>query len=126
MAYVTRLLLAIFIGLASACSADRHLSALPPQDRQTSSIGASAVGRLVRVRGRLQGDVIDDRPWGWKLFIDDGSGPVLVFVDSKTGIDVTRFRDGQQIEATGVGGQFEQHFEILPRTQSDLQIVPAP
>lgn len=98
-------------------------AASPPLEVATGSPGQSNMGRLVLVRGLLRGSVVDDQPYGWKLYIDDGSGPVLVFIATNTGIDVSRFRDGQQVVVTGVCGQFADHYEIQPRTQGDLQIV---
>jgi DNA/RNA endonuclease YhcR with UshA esterase domain len=94
-------------------------------------IGTGAVdepneGLLIRVRGRVMGEVVDDRPWGWKLMLDDGSGALLVFVDAQAGIDVSAIRPGQWLQVTGYSGQYEEHREILPRTQSDLRPIAAP
>jgi DNA/RNA endonuclease YhcR with UshA esterase domain len=69
---------------------------------------------------------VDDRPWGWKLMLDDGSGALLVFVDAQAGIDVSAIRPGQWLQVTGYSGQYEEHREILPRTQSDLRPVTGP
>lgn len=89
----------------------------------TGLVGKSNLGRLVLVRGRIHGSVGDDRPYGWKLYVDDGSGQALVFIATNTGIDVSRFQEGQQVAVTGVCSQFADHYEIQPRTQGDLQIV---
>jgi hypothetical protein len=49
-----------------------------------------------------------------------GSWPALAatfdHLGIKTGIDVGRFREAQQVEATGVCSQYAEHHEILPRT----------
>jgi len=71
----------------------------------------------------VQGAVADDAPWGWKLMLDDGSGPVLVFVDAQSGIDVHGFGPGMALEVTGYSGQYDGHHEVVPRRQGD--IVPA-
>ncbi len=102
-------------------------AALPaPRPVRTGRVNERSEGLLIRVRGRVAGDVLDDRPWGWKLMLDDGSGPLLVFVDAQAGIDVSAIRPGQWLQVIGYSGQYEEHREILPRTQSDLHAVPPP
>ncbi|HEU0016625.1 MAG TPA: hypothetical protein VFQ45_23285 [Longimicrobium sp.] len=92
-----------------------------PRPLRTSEVNEDTEGLLVRVAGRVQGEVADDRPYGWKLMLDDGSGAVLVFVDAQTGIDVSGIRAGQALEVTGYAGQYDDHHEVLPRTPSDLR-----
>ncbi|HEY0022064.1 MAG TPA: hypothetical protein VGB24_04115 [Longimicrobium sp.] len=93
---------------------------------RTGAVDEASEGLLIRVRGRVTGEVVDDRPWGWKLMLDDGSGPLLVFVDAQAGIDVGAIRPGQWLQVTGYSGQYDAHREILPRTQSDLRPVTGP
>ena len=38
---------------------------------------------------------MDDSAWGWKVTVDDGSGPVLVFVDAESTVNVEHFRAGE-------------------------------
>jgi len=71
-------------------------------------------------------NVVDDQPYGWKLYVDDGSGQALVFIATDTAIDVSRWQRGQEIVVTGIGGQYGDHYELLPRMQSDLQLVSPP
>jgi DNA/RNA endonuclease YhcR with UshA esterase domain len=92
---------------------------------RTGAVDEASEGLLIRVRGRVMGEVVDDRPWGWKLLLDDGSGPLLVFVDAQARMDVSTIRPGQWLQVTGYSGQYEEHREILPRTQADLRAVPA-
>jgi DNA/RNA endonuclease YhcR with UshA esterase domain len=89
-------------------------------------VDEASEGLLIRVRARVTGDVLDDQPWGWKLMLDDGSGALLVFVDAQAGIDVSAIRAGQWLQVTGYSGQYEEHREILPRTQSDLRPIGEP
>ena len=91
---------------------------------RTGAVDEASEGLVIRVRGRVVGEVVDDRPWGWKLMLDDGSGALLVFVDAQSGIDVSAIRPGQWLQVTGYSGQYEEHREILPRTQADLRAVP--
>ncbi|HEX2203450.1 MAG TPA: hypothetical protein VHG91_09145 [Longimicrobium sp.] len=95
-----------------------------PRDVRTGEVGEATEGWLVRVRGTVTGDVVDDRPYGWKITIDDGSGPLLVFASASAWIDVGRVRAGQRIEAVGLSGQYDDHAEVLPRGDADLRVLP--
>lgn len=58
------------------------------------------------------------------MFIDDGSGEVHSFVCASTGIDVSGLSAGQTIEVTGFSGEFAGSYEVDPRTQSDIEVLP--
>lgn len=87
---------------------------------KTGVVGSATEGQLITVQGRLVTEVEDDQPWGWKLYLDDGSGKLLVFVATATRIDVTPLRAGQSLRVTGFSGRYEQHTELLPRGASDI------
>jgi hypothetical protein len=91
-----------------------------PLETATGAVGAATEGRLVAVRGRVTGDVIDDQPWGWKLYLDDGSGPLLIFIATGTHIDARGLRAGQELRIVGFSGRYEQHTEVLPRGPGDI------
>ena len=95
-----------------------------PRTVRTGALGETDEGWLVRVRGRVAGEVVDDSPWGWKVMVDDGSGPVLVFVDAETNVDVRPFRAGDTVEVTGFAGQYDDHYEVVPRAQVDIRVLP--
>ena len=50
-------------------------SAPAPLEVATGDVGPATEGRLIAVRGRVAGAIVDDRPWGSKLYVNDGSGP---------------------------------------------------
>jgi hypothetical protein len=100
---------------------DRDIPA--PRVVRTGALGESEEGWLVRIRGRVTGEVVDDAPWGWKVLVDDGSGPVLVFVDAETNVDVRPFRPGATVEVTGFAGQYDDHHEVVPRAQVDIRVI---
>jgi hypothetical protein len=58
-----------------------------------------------------------------QIVVNDASGEVNVFVCASTGIDVSGLSQGQTIEVTGFSGQFADHFEVDPRSQSDIRIL---
>jgi hypothetical protein len=67
--------------------------------------------------------VIDDPPWGWKVYLDDGSGPLLAFIATATRIDARALRAGQQLRIVGFSGRYERHTELLPRGPGDLTAI---
>ena len=46
------------------------------------------------------------------------------FVCASTGIDVSGLSEGQTIEVTGFSGQYADAYEVDPRTQDDIRILP--
>jgi DNA/RNA endonuclease YhcR with UshA esterase domain len=87
-------------------------------------VGEATEGSLVRITGTITQPVINDLPFGFIIFVNDGSGEVHVFVCASTGIDVSGLSPGQPIEVTGFSGEFAGSFEVDPRVQSDIRVVP--
>jgi uncharacterized protein YdeI (BOF family) len=87
----------------------------------TGAVGEATEGKLVRIRGTITRPIVNDLPFGFIIFIDDGSGEVHAFVSASTGIDVSGLSQGQTIEVTGFSGQFAGDFEVDPRFQSDIK-----
>ncbi|HEY0727083.1 MAG TPA: hypothetical protein VGD38_03365 [Pyrinomonadaceae bacterium] len=90
----------------------------------TGDVNESTEGSLVRVTGTITQPIINDLPFGFIIFVNDGSGEVHIFVCASTGIDVSGLSPGQTIEVTGFSGQFADHFEVDPRFQSDIRVLP--
>lgn len=86
----------------------------------TGAVSELTEGLLVRVTGRITEDPVDDLPYGYKVTVDDGSGPILVFVNTQTGIDVGALRAGDRIAVTGFSSQYESHYEVDPRSPADI------
>lgn len=86
----------------------------------TGAVSELTEGLLVRVTGRITDDPVDDLPYGYKVTVDDGSGPILVFVNTQTGIDVGALRAGDRIAVTGFSSQYESHYEVDPRSPADI------
>jgi hypothetical protein len=99
-------------------------SAPPPLEVATGDVGPATEGRLIAVRGRVAGAIVDDRPWGSKLYVNDGLGPLLVFIAAATSIDGTRYRAGEALRIVGFSGRFGDHTEVLPRGPSDIEAGP--
>ena len=88
----------------------------------TGTIGEVTEGRLVRVVGIITQAPTSDLPFGFKFFVDDGSGEVQIFVNTQTGIDVSGRALGQTVSVTGFSSQFDTHYEIDPRSPSDIVV----
>lgn len=99
-----------------------HTLALPARPARTSAIGEATEGRLYSLRGTMVGDLVDDSPYGYKLNIDDGSGPTQLFLYPGTGISTAGLVDGAKIRVTCFSNQFDTHYECDPRSPADLHI----
>ena len=84
-------------------------------------------GDVITVRGTAMADLADDGKYGFKLFLDDGTGVAQIFIDAASGVRVEKIRDrllveGADLCVTGVVGQFAGvGFELLPRTTRDIR-----
>lgn len=95
----------------------RPVSAAP---RSTGAINESSEGLLVVVEGTITQAVSSDLPYGYKLYINDGSGEIQIFVAASTGIDLSGLTLGQHLRVVGFSAQFDTTYEVQPRVQSDL------
>lgn len=91
---------------------------------ETGDVGEDTEGKLVTITGTITQPIINDLPFGFIIFINDGSGEVHSFVCASTGIDVSGLSPGQTVEITGFSGQFANDFEVDPRIQSDIRVIP--
>ncbi|WP_410641365.1 hypothetical protein [Amycolatopsis sp. lyj-346] len=86
----------------------------------TGAVGESSEGRLVRVVATITRAPAPDLPYGFKFFVDDGSGELTVFVNTQTGIDLTGLAVGETVRVTGFSSQYDTHYEIDPRFPADI------
>ena len=89
----------------------------------TGDVGEETEGKLVTITGTITQPIVNDLPFGFIIFINDGSGEVHSFVCASTGIDVSGLSPGQTVEITGFSGQFASDFEVDPRVQSDIRVI---
>jgi len=104
----------------SDVEAEGHGRAVRPLWVRTGSVGPANQGLIVRVVGVITQPVEPDPPFGSKVFVDDGSGPIRIFVNTSTGIDVSGLEQGQLLSVIGFSSAFNDP-EIDPRFQSDLR-----
>jgi hypothetical protein len=91
-----------------------------PRWVHTGAIGEATEGLLVEVFGRVTTPVTPDPPFGSKILVDDGSGPIRIFINASAPIDVSEIAQGQLLNVVGFSSQFND-FEIDPRFQEDLR-----
>lgn len=97
-----------------------HGRRVQPRWVLTGNVGPANQGLIVHVVGTITQPVEPDPPFGSKIFVDDGSGPIRVFVNTSSGIDVSGLAQGQTLAVTGFSSAFNDP-EIDPRFQSDLR-----
>ncbi|HET9955344.1 MAG TPA: hypothetical protein VFQ61_12605, partial [Polyangiaceae bacterium] len=95
---------------------------LPPRASKTGSVGESSEGRLLHLRGTMVGPLVDDSPYGYKLTLDDGSGPTQVFIYPGTNISVAGLVDGVTIDTQCFSSQFDTHYECDPPSPASFRI----
>jgi len=91
-----------------------------PRWVRTANVNEATEGLLVQVVGTITAPIVADPPYGTILIIDDGSGPIRIFVCTSTGIDVSHLAPGQRLSVTGLSYQFGD-YEVDPRFQSDIR-----
>jgi DNA/RNA endonuclease YhcR with UshA esterase domain len=93
------------------------------KDVGTGAVNESVEGQLIRVAGNVTQTFMDDSPYGYKLYINDGSGEVQVFVHVTAGFDKAMLQAltaGQRITVVGLAAQYETTYEVAPRQAADL------
>lgn len=106
---------------ASITPRGRH-ERIEPRHRKTGQVGEATEGELLKIHGRMVGDLIDDGPFGFKLVIDDGSGPIQIFLFPGAGISTAGLTAGARIRAVCFSNQFEAVFECDPPTAADFTV----
>jgi len=100
-------------------------SLIKPEPVPTGDIGEATEGSLVEVTGTVT-QVRNDLPFGFAVFIDDGSGETQVFIPASTGINPFKIPfvvPGAHITVVGFSGQFETQYEVLPRHRGDIHLA---
>lgn len=84
--------------------------------------GTDQLGNLVEVEGLL---TLVSSGFNSTYTLDDGSGPVILFVDGTTGIDQTLLNSyvGDIVRVRGSSKCFNGEGEVLPRRDSDIVLL---
>ncbi|HEV8583155.1 MAG TPA: hypothetical protein VGX68_29155 [Thermoanaerobaculia bacterium] len=101
-------------------------SPIEPEPVATGGVSEATEGRLVEVTGTVTRPVGDDLPFGYSVFIDDGSGETQIFIPASTGINpfnIPFIQVGAHITVVGFSGQFLAQYEVLPRFRGDIHVA---
>jgi hypothetical protein len=99
--------------------------------RATGSLGEADEAQLVVVRGAVSAAPRRTSAQNVYFDVDDGSGPIRIFVSPRAGLSTDALVLGSWLEVTGVlgqetsGQQPERGYRIWPRVANDLRIVAA-
>jgi DNA/RNA endonuclease YhcR with UshA esterase domain len=101
---------------------------LPPSPLliATGEVGAATEGRIITVAGVIT-DIFDDGHYGVQFAVDDGSGPLAVFVHRSTGMDpfeIPFIGLGKKVQVTGFSSRFADEVELQPRFRDDIRPQP--
>jgi DNA/RNA endonuclease YhcR with UshA esterase domain len=94
-----------------------------PQRIATGSVNEASEGRLVIIRGVVSQAVASDLPYGYKFYVNDGSGEIQVFVSTSSNLDLSQMSLGKAVNITGFSGQFDTTYEVQPRIQKDIKVL---
>lgn len=114
-------MLAILAVGAESIEAREYGPGLRAEFVQTGKVGEATEGRLVKVKGKITRPLGDDLPYGFRLFVNDGTGEIQVFINASTGIDPRGLQVGERVHVTGLSGQYKDHYEISPRFPADIK-----
>jgi len=101
-----------------------HGRPVTPEAVNTGSVNEATEGRLVVVEGAITQAVSSDLPYGYKFYVNDGSGEIQIFVSASTSIDLSGLTLGQHVRVTGFSAQFDTTYEVQPRVQADIAVLP--
>jgi DNA/RNA endonuclease YhcR with UshA esterase domain len=99
------------------------LKHVAPDAVATGDIGEDTEGSLMEITGTVT-QIVNDLPYGYKVFVDDGSGETQIFIASSTGVNpytLPFIQLGARITGVGFSSQFLTDYEILPRHRLDLR-----
>jgi hypothetical protein len=91
-----------------------------PRWVSTASVSEATEGLLVEVVGTITAPIVPDPPFGTIITLDDGSGPIRIFVCTSTGIDLGGLAQGERLRVTGLSYQFGD-YEVDPRFPRDIR-----
>ena len=99
-------------------------SHVEPRPVATGDVSEATEGLLVEITGVLTRPIIDDLPYGYQVFLDDGSGETQVFICATAGFSpftIPFLQKGAAVTVVGSSGQFLSQYEVLPRHRGDIR-----
>ena len=92
-----------------------------PIDIATGKVDDSIRGRLIKISGTVTKPVEPDAPYGFRVAIDDGTGLLIAYVSTSSGVTQDDFVVGKKVQIVGIAGKFRQQPQIYPRSLGDVK-----
>jgi inosine-uridine nucleoside N-ribohydrolase/uncharacterized protein YdeI (BOF family) len=116
-------LLTIVPATADAVQKQGEGEAITPEAVTTGAVNEATEGRLVVIEGKVSQAVVDDLPYGYKFYVDDGSGEIQVFVSASSNLDLSALQLDQSVRVVGFSGEYATTYEVQPRVQEDITVL---
>ena len=103
-----------------------------PAQRTTGRIGEAEEAHLLVVRGGVGSSINRSSAGNTYFDLDDGSGPLRVYLSPRSGIAPSTLTAGTWVEIQGVlfqetsGQQPERGYRLWPRSAADIRLMAAP
>jgi len=102
---------------------DRPLPEIVPHIASAAAAAQHLDGELVTVGGQIIRPLTDDAPYGDRLWIQDETGEIQIYIPKSTQIapqELPFLKVGQTIQVTGFSSQFDGNDEVVPRSREDI------
>ncbi|MEM6838358.1 MAG: hypothetical protein AAF609_16055 [Cyanobacteria bacterium P01_C01_bin.120] len=102
----------------------RPFPSIAPQVTSAQTAGKSLDGKLVIVQGEIVKPLQDDVPYGDRLWLQDDTGEIQIYIAKSTHIapeELSFLQIGRTVEVTGLSSQFDEHDEVMPRSRADIR-----
>ena len=94
-----------------------------PAATATGKIDEPMIGNLIKISATVSKPLVEVAPYGFRVPVDDGTGEIVAYISTSTGISAKELVPGQQVELIGVAGQFNQRYQIYPRSPADVKLI---
>ena len=97
---------------------------ITPIPVNTGNVNESYEGMIVNTSGIIE-SLRNDLPYGYKIYINDGSGLLNIFVNTSAGFlgDTTQWRVSDSISVIGFSAQYGAEYEVEPVIRQDISVL---
>jgi DNA/RNA endonuclease YhcR with UshA esterase domain len=97
---------------------------ITPIHVNSGNVNESREGMIVRTGGIIE-SLHSDLPYGYKIYINDGTGLLNIFVNTSAGFlgDTILWRISDSISVTGFSAQYGAEYEVEPVMRQDISVL---
>ncbi len=97
---------------------------ITPLNVKTGNVNESHEGMLVNTGGIIE-SLHSDLPYGYKIYINDGSGLLNIFVNASSGFlgDTTLWKVSDSISVIGFSAQYGAEYEVEPVMRQNISVL---